>query len=385
MAVGQDVGVRKMPLNERDLEQRIWPQAHFPIGQEVVGKGPGNNSYCDDNGFILQAQAGFSCAEKLYPRDYLESCYVQTGSIEAVPLPIPAEECAISSLVQSDLLYGTTAGRRSHLFVYADGRIKDLGVIEENCRKSSLAVADKLYIGTEPMDGEGSLYTYQDNHLVKLMCPAAGEGIAALVADGDRLYGLTSKSGIFFIYYPADGKLELKEQIEPPFSPVLALSSAGDVYGGSRWNNLFRYARADEKIRKLDVQVPTLKGREMYNRIETLICHGDYLYGGTSADGWLFRFSLGKERMFSLGKPLNQPHIRCLAVAADGALYGVAGKDCCHLFRYAEGDLRDLGIIRVTSPRLWHGYRFAAAIAGRQGEIYLGEADRISHLFIIKK
>ncbi|MFA7373226.1 MAG: hypothetical protein WC074_06690 [bacterium] len=372
-----------MPLNERDLEEKIWPQADFPIGKEVIGRGWGQNSYRDDSGLILQAQAGFSCAEKLYPREYLEACYVQTGRVEAVALPIPDEECAISSLIQSDVLYGTTVGRRSHLFAYAGGRVKDLGIIEENCRKSSLAVADnRVYIGTEPMEGEGSLYVYQDNRLVKLVCPVPGEGIVALVADRNRLYGLSNKSGILFIYHTPGGKLELKARIEPLFSPVLALSSAGDVYGGSRWSNLFKYVRADEKVINLDVQVPALKGREMYNKIESLIYYSDYIYGGTSADGWLFRFNLKKERLISLGKPLNQPHIRCMAVAADGALYGMAGKDCCHLFRYAEGDLRDLGILRITSPRFWHGYQFAAAVAGLQGEIYLGEADRISHLFI---
>lgn len=68
----------------------------------------------------------------------------------------------------------------------------------------------------------------------------------------------------------------------------------------------------------------------------------------------------------------------------DNCIYGIAGKDCCHLFKYnpEEGDLRDLGILHVSSPRCWHGYEFDAAVTGEKGEIYFGENDRISHLFV---
>ena len=45
-------------------------------------------------------------------------------------------------------------------------------------------------------------------------------------------------------------------------------------------------------------------------------------------------------------------------------------------------DLRDLGIPYVAVQNPWHGYEFDAATTGRWGEIYLGESDRISHLFI---
>jgi len=31
---------------------------------------------------------------------------------------------------------------------------------------------------------------------------------------------------------------------------------------------------------------------------------------------------------------------------------------------------------------VWHGYEFDAACTGEWGEIYLGESDRVSHLFL---
>jgi len=73
-----------------------------------------------------------------------------------------------------------------------------------------------------------------------------------------------------------------------------------------------------------------------------------------------------------------------LTIGKDGCIYGVAGKSCCHLFRYnpKDGELMDLGILYVSAPRSWHGYEFAAMVTGEKGEIYLGESDRISHLFV---
>ena len=67
-------------------------------------------------------------------------------------------------------------------------------------------------------------------------------------------------------------------------------------------------------------------------------------------------------------------------------VYGIGGGvgGMGHLFRYdpESGDLRDLGIPLATSQQYWHGYEFDAATTGPHGEIYLGESDRISHLFI---
>ena len=44
--------------------------------------------------------------------------------------------------------------------------------------------------------------------------------------------------------------------------------------------------------------------------------------------------------------------------------------------------LADLGIPYSGMDRVWHGYEFDAACTGEHGEIYLGESDRVSHLFL---
>ena len=124
----------------------------------------------------------------------------------------------------------------------------------------------------------------------------------------------------------------------------------------------------------------------MYNRIGCLIWDdgSQCIYGGTRGDGFLFRFHPASGELISLGKPLNQLHIRCLTVAKDGRIYGIAGNHGCHLFRYdpGKGDLRDLGVLHAVSRRHWHGYEFDAAVTAESGKVYLGENDRISHLFV---
>jgi hypothetical protein len=66
-----------------------------------------------------------------------------------------------------------------------------------------------------------------------------------------------------------------------------------------------------------------------------------------------------------------------ITTGRDGAIYVCL----CGEFTGTR-NLRDLGIPMATSERYWHGYEFGAAVTGRFGEIYLGESDRISHLFI---
>ena len=67
-------------------------------------------------------------------------------------------------------------------------------------------------------------------------------------------------------------------------------------------------------------------------------------------------------------------------------MFGIAGEPggCAHLFCYnpETRELKDLGVPLATVETPWYGYEFEAAVTGKDGEIYLGEVDRISHLWI---
>lgn len=55
-----------------------------------------------------------------------------------------------------------------------------------------------------------------------------------------------------------------------------------------------------------------------------------------------------------------------------------------HLFAYELGacSFTDLGIIASAFPEYWIAHSFGALVTGLNGELFLGESDDISHLFI---
>lgn len=393
-----------MPINKKDLKKIKWPLPSFAIGQEVDRRKEKESGiiFYDDNATEVIAKEGKNYASLPYPDDYLKSCYVREGKVMAIPLPIPPGECGITSLVKGTdgNIFGATSGERCHLFVCnpkkeAVDSIVDLGKIDVNSEKSSLVVFGdgRLFLGTKPVSGNGYIYSYDiknsSSKIEKICCPVKGEGISALAIDNNvsRIYGLSSITGTFFIFHLESSSIKLKGPVDKDnlFSEVLVLTSDGDVFGGARWGKIFKYDVKRDQLITLAIEAPSISGRRMYNKIDSLIFdkRSQSIYGGTSGDGILFRFTPQEEKMISLGKPLNQPRIRCLAVGTDSCIYGIAGKSCCHLFRYnpEQGDLRDLGILYVTTPRSWHGYEFDVAITGKYCKIYFGENDRISHLF----
>ncbi len=367
-------------------------------------------------------------APPLSPEDshnYVKGAYVTEGKIILRPLgqksgfgkPIPPGESAITSLAlgPNGRVFGATSGDKAHLFVYdpspGEDYVRDCGVIGEKCEVKNALVAcsdGRLFAGTKPQKPssgcEGKLFCYDpegqsigayghiEEKIEAIVTPTKSEGIAALAIDDERkrIYGLSSPSGAFFIYHINSEEVEAKGKVDETgvFSEVLLVDKNGFVYGGRRSGRLFRYDANLEKIEFLDVQIPSLTGRTIYNKIDSLALdeHTGRIYGGGTADGVLFAFDPVEQTMISLGKPLSQPRIRALTVGHDGVVYGVGGYvgGMSHLFRYnpETGDLRDLGIPLATSQRYWHGYEFDAMITGSYGEICLGESDRISHLFI---
>jgi hypothetical protein len=75
-----------------------------------------------------------------------------------------------------------------------------------------------------------------------------------------------------------------------------------------------------------------------------------------------------------------------MTMGLDGRVYGVAGNEggMAHLFYYdvETHELRDLGILWSAQEHHTPGYEFDAACTGRWGEIYFGESEWESHLFI---
>ena len=318
--------------------------------------------------------------------------------------PIPPGECAITSLASGPdgSVFGATSGARSHLFRYSwkppqDG-VHDLGVIEgARAVRQALGVgADGTVLGgiSEAADGnkEGGLFRASHREIELLPAPVPGECVAALVVDRDRgvAYGLSSETGMLFSVAIGSGNVSVKGKATEAggFSHVLVLDAEGNVYGAGPSGRLFRFDPSRDAIEELPLSLPTVAGRGYYNRMDSaaLDPSSGLIYGGGSADGVIFVLDPEQLTIRSLGKVLAEPGCRAIAVAPDGRVYGVAGESdgMGHLFCYDPDvqELRDLGIPYAASERTWHGYEFGAACTGANGEIYLGESDRVSHLFI---
>ncbi|HOK55878.1 MAG TPA: hypothetical protein PKV21_01300 [bacterium] len=346
--------------------------------------------------------------------------YVTYGRVENRSLrlfqslsePIPPEECAITSLCKGKnrKIYGATSGKRSHLFYYSfspegDG-VCDISIIEgAKSVKNSLCVDKTGKIWGGVSEGEkGYIFCYDTSgdHMgeggtfsgeIKIISePVPGEFIVSLICDEDKnvLYGISSESGYFFIYDITKNEVSIKGQIDKNklFSSVLVKDNKGNVYFFGQLCQMFKYSPEEDKIIPLDIYAPCLAGRTFYNRVQS-VCFNEYdgfIYGGVSPDGILFAYNPETNFLRMIGRVTPEKDIPCLTVGNDGIVYGISGeKDgMAHLFSYDPDSysLKDLGLLYTTIEIPWHGYEFSSACTGDFGEIYLGESDRISHLFI---
>jgi len=386
-------------IKEEELKKRKWPTPEFPIDFSRTK----SEKLTEEQRILREIK-----------NNYTRDIYVREGKVvlrllgwKGITKPIPPEECAITSLVRDSQgrIFGATSGRKSHLFLYDPDLdyVEDLGVLGENCsvKHSLVACSDEYLIaGTKPYKSEqpsqGQTISCKINpdsllEVSPIMTPVKGEGIAALSIDSSRkrIYGLSTESGTFFAYDTDSGDVKLYGRVDEvgDFSEVLLTGLDGCVYGGKRLGWLYKYDPSQDRIVPLNVQIPSFAGRAIYNKVDALALDetNGILYGG-STDGILFYFDPQSSQIICLGKPTPLRRVRALTVGNDGVVYGVSGNvnGGARLFRYdpETRDLRDLGVPRAIDQQFWHGYEFDVAITGLHGEIYLGESDRISHLFI---
>jgi len=346
---------------------------------------------------------------------------------------IPADESQIRSLTvgPDGRLYGATSGQRSHLFLLAPqhGYVEPLGTLADSkVIHHSLVVdqAGEVYVGTAlAVDNNSQGYEhYAGGHLLKyvpakdearngiridkpcpvvdLGIPSKGQGIYALAIDRSRsaIYGLTYPDGEFFSYQIQTSLVKIHGRVAKNITPgekfenekaigrALAVDQEGNVFTSGEDGKFYRFDVKTQQLERLDIGVPAVQGREVYNRIDAWTSDAEgKLYGGTS-DGYLFRLNPAKLEVVNLGKPLNQYRIRGLVLAHNGKLYGIGGDDdeMARLFSYApaSGLYELLGMIDVNRRPYysWQGYVFDAMVVGLDGTIYMGQAERKSKLYL---
>jgi hypothetical protein len=383
---------------------------------------------------ILSALPVWSQRDRSYDASVVSQVRIDLRDLGYPPVDvIPSDESAIRALVVAPdgRIYGATSGERSHLFLldpqrgYVEplGRLADAKVVHH-----SLVVGQNgdVYIGTAlAVDNGAQGYEhYAGGHLLKyvpaddkgrngiridkpcpvvdLGIPSKGQGIYALAIDRSRgvIDGLTYPDGEFFSYQIQPGVVKAHGRVatntmpgekfenEKAIGRALAVDQDGNVFTSGEGGKLYRFDIKAQQLKRLDIGVPTVPGREVYNRVDAWTSDPEgNLYGGTS-DGYLFRLNPTKLTVVNLGKPLNQYRIRGLVMAHDGKLYGIGGNDdeMARLFSYdpVSGVYEILGMIDVNRRPYysWQGYVFDAMVIGLDGTIYMGQAERKSKLYL---
>ncbi|MCX6624710.1 MAG: hypothetical protein NTY38_27340 [Acidobacteria bacterium] len=345
---------------------------------------------------------------------------------------VAPEESAITALALAPdgQVYGATSGDRSHLFVLnpQHGFVQPLGYLPQVTtvhRALVVAANGDVYIGSSlAVDVQRRGYQgYAGGHLMRyqssardplqplpdspckvkdLGVPVAGEGIYTLAIDRGRdvLYGLTYPQGWFFSYDVRASKFQLHGQVALASAPgelaekdraigrSLAFDADGNVWMSGEDGRFLRFSRKESKLERLSLRLPSIPGREAFNRIDAWAPASDgTLFGGTS-DGYLFHLDPRSLKLRNLGKPTHQPRIRGLARSTNGRLYGVSGGDheIARFFSYdpASASYEILGSVDVNRRPYyaWQAYRIEAVLAGLDGTIYLGQAERKSKLYL---
>jgi outer membrane protein assembly factor BamB len=236
--------------------------------------------------------------------------------------------------------------------------------------------------------------------LEDLGIPVPHEGIYTLLKDrsSDTIYGLTYPGSHLFRYDMASGETTVITDTNPQMplgnevpmiSKALVQDAAGNIYCNTYGGKLLRYRPETGEVEELDVRLPGMKGRWIYNAIECAQLHPNgTIYGGTT-DGYVFGFDPKTETMSNYGKPVIEVRVRAMTVGADGRIYGIGGEDRIGMSRLFVFDpeahtFEDLGIVQVSHvPYMeWTGLIFDAMVTGHDGSLYLGEAEYRGKLFI---
>lgn len=341
--------------------------------------------------------------------------WVNRGMVYAFPMheemvepTILEGECAICALttVPTGAVLGITSGRRGHAFYYHPSfYVVDLGVLSDAPVTGGAIVRTRGedVVGGWRGESGGGLFRHNAAHefgtgqedfysrkdpVVSVPLPGRREGILALAyhPGESAVYGLTTSNAIIRLKDGAN-RPKVIARTDATLAPVLLVLPDGRLLGAREEGRLWQYRPGGHAVADLDVCAPCEKGKRYVAGVGSLILASNGLvYGGTSTDGFMFSWQPRSGQLINLGKPHRQSFIRGLTEGHDGLLYGVVQEPqgLAHLFTYNPhaGGFDDLGLLSTFITVQWTPHSIGALCTGLNGEIFLGESDNISHLFV---
>jgi outer membrane protein assembly factor BamB len=390
-----------------DLKGRTWPvepseNPEFDQGSEHLR----NTSRYHHDSFVAEGQM-----------------IAMALAFPGITTPIPADESAIVSLTMDEMrmVIGGTAvtpgrplrdGGGAHVFVAltrgATGIVHDLGVVPgaDACVSVMTDIERTIYIATSGPDGGRIVrhpaiplpfdcfqeWGFSRPGYTELANPVEGEGIACAVLDrnASTIYGLSDRTGTLFAFRIEDSSVEIIGRVDgiQRFSRTMVQDRDGVIWGTAAAGTLWCFDPDVGEIQNTGVRIPAAAAREIHNSADALVLDRvtGVIYGSGSSDGFLFALDPDTQVVRSLGKPSVSQTVRGLAVGNDGRLFGMCGgdDDIGHMFVYSPDDhtMRDLGVPIALFGAREYGYVFGPSVAGPDGEIFFGQTERVSHLWI---
>ncbi|HIJ64948.1 MAG TPA: PQQ-like beta-propeller repeat protein [Candidatus Hydrogenedentes bacterium] len=257
--------------------------------------------------------------------------------------------------------------------------------------------------------------------LEDLGVPVEAQGIHTMAIDTARglIYGVTYPNGRFFTYDIKNGHAR-----DTAFGHTYATVSnhrvgivevqrelADLVPGEGEWNNrlvpramhviadgslftsgwdgqLLKYNPSAEDIQRRFSAVgyiPSVPGRQYWNRLDAVTERQGKLYMGTS-DGYIVRFDPATRDFENLGKPIRAVEVMGMVFSPlDGRLYGVSGGGLEGMSRFWCCDV-EKGTFEVDYPALPvfpNRRRVGDLVCTKDGTLVISEASRVGNLWVL--
>ncbi len=254
-----------------------------------------------------------------------------------------------------------------------------------------------------PPAGHLFMFTSLDK-ITDLGVAVDSEGVYSFVLykPGNAIYGITDhwklfkfdlaakKSKIVYDFLPVDTNEHNRSRFRF-FGEKLIIDKTGAIWGTGFEGQFFTVDVKKDTIQYHDVFLPSIRGREQINGVQSWVLSADsIIYGGTRADGILVSFDPAKKICRNLGKPNYSVGMPGIAVNKFNLVYMLAGNrdNNVHIMAYdaKQHYYIDYGVPHVKIPAANYScrtFQLGPCFFYKDTTLVIGDNDRDGHVVFI--